>query len=136
MGLFFSAPRKSTPPSGSHASLASSEHERDQRHGDSAANDEHFAESAHSSRRISPLELRKQVRYDLHDKLGRSKGEAVYNTLLAHASDREYSLGSSRGVSGREIKDMLHTLKNNHQDNLRDHEVEHVEAVLRKHFDD
>ncbi len=109
MGLFFAAPRKPTAPS---------------------SGGESFSESGHH---ISSRELRDQVRRDLHDKLGRTKGESVYGILGAHLDkDR----GFSRSVSGREIEGMLDTLKENHRDNLEGRDLVHIEEILKKHFND
>ena len=90
---------------------------------------------ADSDRHISPREASRQVRYDLHDRLGRIKGEEVYNTLQAHM-DRDGGFFDTHGVSGKEIDQMMSTLRENHQDNLHDSEVAHVEEILRKHFND
>lgn len=87
-----------------------------------------------SGRHISGQELRQQVRRDLHDKLGKTKGEAVYGVLDAHLDKDNGS--SSRGVSGREIDSMLDTLKENHRDNLHERDLGHVRDVLGKHLND
>ena len=136
MGLFYTAPKSVTPaPSKQdlrhHGSAANDEHDQ-RHHGEHAANDVDFGDR---HKRISPYELKKQVRYDLHDKLGRSKGDAIFNTLMAH-TDKDGGFGSTTGVSGREIEGMLHNLKENHQDNLRDNDIKHIEEVLGKHFRD
>lgn len=93
--------------------------------------DDSFSGSSH---RISSQELKKQVRHDLHDKLGRTKGESVYGILDAHL-DRDYG-SRSQGVTGREIDDMLDNLKENHQDNLHDRDIEHIRGVLGQHLND
>jgi hypothetical protein len=93
------------------------------------------APSLGAERHISPLEARKQVRFDLHDKLGRTKGEEVYNVLEAHM-DKDGGFFDTHGVSGKEVDEMIGNLRENHRDNLHDHEVAHVEEILRKHFND
>lgn len=107
MGLFYTAPHKPTTPGAS------------------------FGDSGHH---ISSQELRKQVRHDLHDKLGRVKGESVYGMLDAHLDKDRGSSG--RGVNGREIDDMLGHLQENHTDNLHERDLDHIREVLGKHFND
>ncbi len=102
MGLFFSAPKKPASVSGTS-----------------------FSES---NNHISSRELREQVRHDLHDKLGRTKGESVYGMLDAHLDKAK--------VDGPEIDTMLHHLEGNHQDNLHAQDIEHIRTVLGKHFND
>ena len=107
MGLFYTAPHK---PASSGASS--------------------FSGSSH----ISSRELKEQVRYDLHDRLGKTKGEAIYNTLHGHL-DKDGGFGS-KSISGREIDETLHALKENHQDNLHADDLNHVREILDKHFND
>lgn len=109
MGLFFTAPSKPSSPVSGGASFTGSGH-------------------------ISSRELREQVRRDLHDRLGRIKGESVYGVLDAHL-DRDRG-ASSRGVTGSEIESMLDTLKDNHRDNIHEGDLDHVRDVLGKHFND
>lgn len=131
MGLFSSAPKKTAPSSGS-SHIQSSDNHHDHGHNREASNDSSFGDSR--VKNLSPYELRKQVRGDLHDKLGRNKGEEVFNILTAHLDkDRMFE---AKGVSGREIDSTLKMLRENHQDNLHDSEIGHVEDVLRKHFND
>lgn len=108
MGLFFTAPKKPASDTGGS-----------------------FAKSSHH---ISRNELREQVRHDLHDRLGTSKGESVYNVLDAHL-DRDRGSGS-QGVSGRELDDMVTSLQHNHEDNLHERDIEHIREVLGKHLND
>lgn len=108
MGLFYTAPKKSATDMGGS-----------------------FSESGHH---ISKHELRAQVRHDLRDRLGRTKGESVYGMLDAHLDKDRGSSG--RGVNGREIDDMLDHLQSNHEDNLHERDLDHIRDVLGKHFND
>ena len=109
MGFFYTAPKKPATPA-AHDSFSG------------------------SSRHISPRELREQVRHDLHDRLGQTKGESVYEILDAHL-DRDHN-SSAHGVSGREIDGMLRALEDNHQDRLHEQDIAHIRDVLGKHFHD
>ena len=108
MGLFYTAPKSTTPTpeSGSHS----------------------------GSQHISSHEAREQVRRDLHDKLGLTKGEQVFN-IIGEDLDRDGGFGS-RGISGREVDDMVQRLNKNHQDNLHTRDIDHIKEVLGKHLND
>ncbi len=109
MGLFSTAPNSKSTSSGSSS----------------------FSDSGHH---ISSRELKEQVRHDLHDKLGRTKGEEIYNALHPQL-DTDGGFGS-RNISGPEIEETLHALKENHQDNLHESDLNHVREILSKHFND
>jgi hypothetical protein len=89
--------------------------------------------SSSTSRRLSPMEAKREVRADLHDKLGKVRGEEVYNTMAGYL-DKD-GFGSS-GMSGSEVRDLVHKLEKNHLDNLHSDDIRHVEAILGKHFND
>ncbi len=73
------------------------------------------------------------MRADLHDKLGRTKGEEAYN-MMAGYLDKD-GFGSS-GMSGSEVRDLVHKLESNHMDKFHSHDIDHVRTVLEKHFND
>lgn len=58
----------------------------------------------------------------------------MYGILDAHL-DKDYG-SRSQGVTGREIDDMISSLRENHQDNLHDRDVDHIREVLGKHLND
>lgn len=86
------------------------------------------------SQHLSIHDVKKQVRGDLHEKLGKMKGEEIYN-MLSEDFDKDGALGTT-GISGREVNDMLHKLQENHQDNIHDDDLNHIKDVLHKHFND
>lgn len=98
----------------------------------SASSGASFGDSG--SRHLSPREVETQVRRDLSDKLGGHTGEGVFNILRGHL-DRDGAFGA-KGISGKEIDGTLKMLRENHRDDLSGSEIDHVETILRKHFDD
>lgn len=107
MGLFYTAPRKPSMPTSGTTS---------------------FSHSGH----LSSREVVKEVRRDLHDRLGEHKGEQVFEILNAHL-DRD---NGRTGVSGQEVEGMLSMLERDHHDNLHSNDIAHIKEVLGKHFND
>ena len=79
------------------------------------------------------MEAKREVRADLHRKLGKIKGEDAYN-MMAGYLDKD-GFGSS-GMSGSEIRDLFHKLENNHMDKFHSDDIKDVREVLGKHFND
>lgn len=90
------------------------------------------AASFGGSQHLSVHEVKKEVRRDLHDRLGEHKGEQVFEILSGHL-DRE---NGRTGVSGREVDGMLTMLERDHHDNLHSNDIAHIKEVLGKHFND
>ena len=54
--------------------------------------------------------------------------------MMAGYLDKD-GFGSS-GMSGSEVRDLVHKLESNHMDKFHSHDIDHVRTVLEKHFND